>query len=160
MGNKVGRMSNNAKRFKEFERMYQKFPSTPTKEWAACFSVNSETINTWIKKFKLKMERKNGIFKSNTTCTHTVEDLEIRTSLFKQILEVFEEMDYDNIQELEGIDEILDEMVKPEDSDEEDFVMETGEDDNDDDDSDDWDENDDLDDEEEFDEDMDDEEAW
>lgn len=49
-----------------------------------------------------------------------VDDNEVKDVIFKEFISVFEDMDFDNLDELTGIDPVLDAIIYPDDFDKED----------------------------------------
>lgn len=52
-----------------------------------------------------------------------VDDNEVKDVIFKEFISVFEDMDFDNLDELTGIDPVLDAIIYPDDFDKEDDLV-------------------------------------
>lgn len=72
-----------------------------------------------------------------------VDDNEVKDVIFKDFISIFEDMDFDNIDELTGIDPVLDAIIYPDDFDQEDELYDSDDEILDDEEDDEWDEEDD-----------------
>jgi hypothetical protein len=55
-----------------------------------------------------------------------VDDNEVKDVIFKDFISIFEDMDFDNMDELKGIDPVLDAILYPDDLDQEDELDDEG----------------------------------